>query len=114
MLYTVQVIVIYITSLDDINRFLAVKFDSSGSTITCIFLNQQDNSEKSCSIAYGLCGENPHLSSQGVPTSTSNSIILQLQFENKTEFDYCYLVTASNGTFSVIVEGRFGDVEDGE
>ena len=114
MLHTVQTVVINITSTDVINHFLAVEFDSSASTITCVFLNQQDNSGKSCSVVYGLCGENPHLSNQGVPTSTSNSIILQLQFENQTETDFCYSVTASNGTFSAIVVGRFGDVEDGE
>ena len=39
--------------------------------------------------------------------SLSNSVTIGLPLEQDTEQDYCFSVTASNGTFTAIVEGTF-------
>lgn len=82
-----------------------MKFNSSTSFFFCIFLNERNNFEKSCSIEYRLC--NQKLTQTVHNTSTSenpNSILLNLvSLEVGT---YCYIATAVTNTTTVKVEGE--------
>lgn len=58
---------------------------------------------KTCYVEYGEC-QNLSRTSRG-DTDTDNSIKLDLDLSGLTE-PYCYTVTASDGTHTVIVEGE--------
>ena len=95
------------------NSFVKVEYfrGSGGVNISCIFQDNQDNSSKSCIIRYGLCGQNAfrmYNTVQAISNPESvNIVTLQLtldsQLSNRT---FCYNITASNDTFTVIVEGQ--------
>ena len=74
------------------------------STLTCIFLNSNDTSEKSCNVRYGQCGQEMRTVSG---YSSNNSVTVSLQLST-VYISVCYIVTASNGSFTVIVEGIAG------
>ena len=93
------------------NQFVDLSFDPASKITTCFFLHQPKMAnEKTCNIVYGLLGERcEKLSYQncysnglydkvhlGFPEPSNH---LQLQKE------YCFIATASNGTFTVSVEG---------
>ena len=85
------------------NQFVKVEYDSAASTITCTF-NQLDNFENLlCDIRYGRCGQELFDSSSS--TTTSNVATLKAKVSGTT----CYLVTASNGSYTVMVEGSIGN-----
>ena len=69
----------------------------------CIFLDKQDNSEKFCSVLYGPSSQ--QLTSSGQGSSDTFTVILTLNFEDQKQTNYQYVITASNGTFTVQVEG---------
>lgn len=78
-------------------------FNPSANSINCTFLNQQDTSEKQCNITYGQCLQSEKQSAQGSATGLMKSIILPLSLDGHTQL--CYSVTASNDTYTVVVEG---------
>ena len=80
------------------NQFVKVEYDLTSSTITCVF---QSSAENSCCIKYGQCHQKLNLTAEG--NSTTNKVMLQI----KSDRSECYTVTASNGTFAVMVEGSF-------
>ena len=83
------------------NRFVIVEYDTAESTLSCIFVNQQDNSTKICKIKYGLCQQG--LSKSNEETTTTEMAVLTLQLGNGQT--YCYQVEASNRTYTVLIEG---------
>ena len=84
------------------NQFVEVQYSSADSTISCIFLNQMDTSIKSCNVTYGICGQNLKQTVQG---STSlmfpNTVVLKVTQSSS----FYYAVTATNDSFTVVVEG---------
>lgn len=87
------------------NQFVEVQYDSATSTISCVFLNELDTSEKSCSIRYGLCGQEQ--TEMPADNTTTSSVILNLDLTSiDTSRMYCYSITARNRTYTVIVDGR--------
>lgn len=86
------------------NQFVKVEFDSAASIFTCTF-SQLDNFENlSCDIRYGRCGQELSDSVSSTTTST-NVVTLDVRVSGAT----CYLVTASNGSYTVLVEGIIGN-----
>ena len=91
-----------------INRFVDPEFDIAiTSSVMCKFLGQNTGSIKSCKIEYGPEQSCPNLtlSSQGDPTAT-DSVVVGISLLNNVS-QYCYLLTASNGTMTVAVTGMF-------
>ena len=75
-------------------------------TITCEFTNQLDNSNKSCIVTYSRCGQQLSEMAQGSSTPEEpNSIQVELDLPGQAIM-YCYIVTASNDTFTVFIEGN--------
>ena len=89
-----------------------VSVDFASKVVTCIFHQQTENCEKYCSIEYGLSRENCKSQNQRkftTNTTTSGSAVLLFPFNDSEHFqpreEYCFTVTASNGTFTVLIEG---------
>lgn len=66
---------------------------------------------KSCSIAYGpteTCDNTVNHSRISNSTVTSDSVVINLPVLSESiGMEYCYVATASNGTFTAIVKGTF-------
>ena len=89
------------------NQFVEVQYDSATSTISCVFINELDTSEKSCSIWYGVCDQEQ--TEMAADNTTTSSVMLNLDLTNTgSNLMYCYSITARNGTYTVIVDGRIG------
>ena len=86
--------------------------DLLSATIVCQFIDDQGKNMKSCSIAYGPTTEecdnmaiHSHVSNT---TSTSDSVVINLPVLSESiGMEYCYVATASNGTFTAMVKGTF-------
>ena len=59
----------------------------------------------SCDVAYGpcICEQPPTMTAQGT-LSSPNTVRIDLPNIPQTS-EYCYVVNASNGTFSVLIKG---------
>jgi hypothetical protein len=79
------------------------KEDSTGSSISCVFLNQSDTSEKICCVTYGPCDQKELGSDQTCNRDSPYNI--QLEVDDRSSQTYCYIVTASSDTYTVKVEG---------
>ena len=87
------------------NHFVGVEYSATLSAIICRFLNQTDTSVKSCTVMYGPCDQQSVKTTQGKTTlEAPNYIELHVDFTGGS-LD-CYVVTASSGTSSVVVEAR--------
>ena len=85
------------------NEFVTIEFSSTKDIVTCSFLNVQDTSRKSCSISYG-----PRLDMliwSETDSSNMSNIPISLTAEAQQEANIFYVITASNSTFVVQVEG---------
>lgn len=87
--------------IDQSNNFVDLNYDMNTKRVICTFVNKEDASKKSCSIVYGVCGQQEIRTLQ--ENSTSNQIPLQL--DNLEEATYCYVATISNSTFAINVNG---------
>lgn len=84
------------------NNFVHVVYKE---TISCVFLNQSDTSEKTCCISYQLCDQS---GPQNNPVCTKDfSHNIQLEVSGPSGQVYCYTITASNDTYTAKVEGSF-------
>ena len=85
---------------------MRVSYDPTATTISCVYENQLDSSPKSCSIKYGVCGQEMS-TTQGTTTVESPfMVILRLNSSTINPMN-CYVVTASNETFTLMVKGTF-------
>ena len=90
-----------------------VTVDLASKLVTCIFHEQTETCEKYCSIEYGPSGENrkpQNWRKFTTNTTTSGNVVHLFPSLNKSEpfqpqEEYCFTVTASNGTFTVLIEG---------
>ena len=100
------------------NNFIRVIIDLLSAAVVCQFIEDQGNNNcKSCSIAYGpvetcnnVSGNHTLISNT---TVTSNSVVINLPILSENiGMLYCYVATASNGTFTAMVKGTFstGDI----
>ena len=91
------------------DKFVDVSIDLASKTVTCLFLQQRENITKSCSIVYGLSREN--CKPQNQSRNTSNTDCVLIRFPSNKQFqpheEYYFTVTASNGTFTALIEGSF-------
>ena len=76
-------------------------YDSATKTIICTFLNRQDNSEKFCNVSlYADCNQKaPSKDIEGISDPDEVNIV-RIQLNEITQ---CYIVEASNSTFTVFV-----------
>ena len=86
------------------NNFVQVMYREN-STISCVFLNQSDTSEKECCVTYGLC-DRREAQHKNTPTCNRNSPY-NIQLEVADRSRYCYTITASNESHTVKLEGIF-------
>lgn len=84
------------------NEFVKVEYNPTASVITCIFQHQW-NTTKLCSVVYGPCHQNL-VHYQASNTSNSDTVLLNIKPDLLDQM-FCYIVTASNGTFTIMVEG---------
>ena len=86
------------------NEFVRVNFDATTFVFSCTFLNNSDDSQKSCSISYGVCGQETTETVQGqFTTDGSNTVSLDLM--GLKDGIYCYNVTATNGATIQNIQG---------
>ena len=73
--------------------------------VICNFMNsnQQVNSELSCNITYGPCG---NLTSTKYGISTDSFGTVKIRLSNLKQ-RFCYVIDASNGNDTVQVEGMY-------
>ena len=90
------------------NQFADLSFDPASKIATCLFLNQPKSAnEKTCSIGYGVPRETCTMFSCQSSKSSSDKVYLGFSEANhlQSQEEYCFIATASDGTFSVSVEG---------
>ena len=101
MLQDLNCLKIHITGRS--NKYVNITFQSINQ-ILCAFLGQQGGqSTMSCNVAYGPCQQEPTEIARGTITATAN--IVNIAIDPQTS-EYCYVVNASNGTFTVLIEGQ--------
>lgn len=87
------------------NKFARVEYNSATSIISCVFRDQLNTTGRLCTVMYGHCHQELVQSSEGYTTAeTPNTVMLRLMLSGLNQ-EYCYVVTASNGTNTVIVKG---------
>lgn len=84
------------------NPLFVSSFDVIHSRVVCTFLTNSQHL-KSCSLTYGE--EDPCNDYSQTSWSTSNVVTIGLP--TLTQSLYCYTLTASNGTYTVITKGTF-------
>ena len=101
------VYIMFIVFPECTNRFVEIEHNSATSTISCIFLNELDTSEKVCSIQYGVCDQEFEVTETVSDTTTSDTVMLKIAL-TVSDRTYCYNITARNRTYTVMVGGRIG------
>ena len=77
-----------------------MEYNETSSAIICRFVDKLDTSIKSCVVMYGQCGQEL-LTARGNSTVEAPNTISLLVDSDRID---CYVVTASSGSFTVIVE----------
>ena len=82
------------------------------SAVICKFIEDHGNNMKSCTIAYGPGEACDNLISNHSlitdSTVTFDSVVINLPVLSQSRgMEYCYVVTASNGSFTAMVKGTF-------
>ena len=92
-----------------------VEYDPSTATISCTFVNELNSSQKSCHVEYGMCDKvmNFKFAQNSTTDSSLSTVTLKLNITAMNS-NTCYVVTATNGTFTVIVNGSFGTQTKGQ
>ena len=88
------------------NQFVVVALDFNSNVVTCSFLNQLDTTAKFCSIMYGFNLQQLTYDANG--SNDSFTVTLPLHDDVKKERQVHFIVTASNSTFTLSVEGSVG------
>ena len=88
------------------NRFVTVDIESTASTLTCQFQNDQNTIQKTCRVVYGVCDQQQVFTVEGNSTAGSpDRVTLQLNLPSGTDC-YTYTLTAYDGTSTAMIEGR--------
>lgn len=91
--------------------FVNVTVEIASSAVICVFHGLRKNHFKTCSVIYGTnktCGLNSLLSTCGKQSAknVSNIVIVGLPLL-QNDAVYHYVVTASNGTYRALIQGKF-------
>ena len=78
------------------NKYVNITFLSENN-ILCSFLDQQEG-QSTCNVTYGPC--------QQVPTEIARGTTSNIAIDPQILSEYCYMINASNGTFTVLIEGQ--------
>ena len=99
------------------NSFVKVTVDPIPPMVICAFLNQQGSSVKTCSVIYVfsetcVIGDTLRLAQQMKQTaqSISNTVMIGLPIShtsNNQNINGCFIATATNGTFTAMIQGSF-------
>ena len=84
------------------NNFVKVEYNSGTRSLTCVFLNNLDTSEESCNVTFGECDK---LESSTYITDMETANSMTVLPDHLIAGIYCYIVRASNGTYTVTVNG---------
>ena len=109
-------IIIIIIKIDvaGTNNLVNVNFISSTRSIECTFLNKPQDSVKMCSanLTYGASCD----VSLGVYSSTGPTNLLNIPIINflSDVSNYCFTITASSGSETVIIEGTLNVINLGK
>ena len=95
------------------NRYVDVTFEST-ERVVCTFSDQAGNQNKSCDLTYGTCQQNQKFNMiiRGTMSLNSPNIVIINLTTQLSSSDYCYVILANNGTFTVQMEGTFGKCID--
>jgi hypothetical protein len=74
-------------------------------TFSCTFLNELDSSPKSCSVRYGICGQEKYTIQGNISDESPFKISIELNSSIVGFTNCCYIITASNGTYEIMVNG---------
>lgn len=85
---------------------MKITYDEDTTSIFCRFLNQQDTTDKTCSIEYVQCQRRLiSIPKQLNATDTGIPNTFQINIDDSDEATYCYRVKASNSSYTVHVDG---------
>ena len=101
-----MIIIIFIMHTSINNRVVTVDIESTASTLTYRFQNNQNTIQKTCRVVYGVCSQQQVFTVEGNSTSGSpDRVTLQLSLPSGMNC-YTYTLTANDGTSTAMVEGR--------
>ena len=91
------------------NDRVKVTYDRESSTITCTFYDPQNITGKLCVIVYGRCNSQQLRKTLGssTPIESPNIVTLHLQLSDPNQM-YCYNITASSVSGTIVITGRIG------
>ena len=91
------------------NQFVDVKFESR-TRIVCSFSELTGTQNKSCVIMYGSCGQQLTMTVEGRSQSNSaGTVVINLPVTQTPSSSYCYIISTSNSTHTVKVQGMFSE-----
>ena len=98
---------VYDILVEPANHYIGVDTNLLRSNVCCTFLGQQQTDEKFCSIAFSpeeVCMTNfvHRTEDRG-----NASHFLSVELPELPQNIYCYIISASNETFTAKVEGKF-------
>lgn len=100
-----------IFSLECTNNFVEVTYYTDSYMIICTFDDPKNITGKLCTIVYGNCdSQQMQQTLNGSSTEQSPNIVTLKLHSIDSNQVYCYNVTASNASYTVIVMGRIGEL----
>ena len=88
-----------------------MQYIRENNTISCTFQNRPDTTESSCSLMYGPCdGDLSYSVPESRPTDLSGTILLKLASKFADQM-FCYAITVTSATESIILEGQVNKSE---
>ena len=83
-----------------------MNYYSINTTLSCTFLSELDTSPKSCTVRYGICGQEEYTIQGNVSDESPFEISIGLNSSIVESINNCcYIITARNGTYEIIVNG---------
>lgn len=98
------VIYLFLSFIECNNQFVIVTYYSANTSFSCTFLNKSDSSPKSCSVMYGICGQEMSTIQGNAIEGSLFTIAIKLNSSIVRSTD-CYIITASNGTYEIMLNG---------
>ena len=89
------------------NKFVDVNFESAD-TVLCNFLQHNSSTSQpyTCKIEYGHCEQQLNTTVEGYALAKFPSIVRIDLLPNLQRWE-CYIITASNGSYTVLLKGSF-------
>ena len=100
--------IVILIILDCLNNFVRIEFDSSTSTVACVFLDQPATADKVCSVTYSVYQQGPTRTITSDPTK-NNTVKVMLEAEYYSNQILYFIASATSGEITTKVEGKFGE-----